>query len=185
MILQPSSAPTPGEEARYTAIYSILVSAILLSGGSLPEAKMERFLRRLQIDDVTPVAEYEKNEKLMKRMEKDGYLVRIKESSGTGEDDIFWVVGPRGKIEVGERGVKGLTRLVWGELEREEEDELDRKIERSLGIAERPERTVRTQQTNGEGASRTTARRRPRAARQEEEEEGEEDEADDDEDEDE
>lgn len=141
-------APTSDEEARYTGIYTILVSLITLSGGTLPDAKMERYLKRLNIDDKTPIAEYERNDKLVKRLEKDGYTFRIKESTGTGEDDIYWVVGPRGKVEVGDDGVRGLAEAVYGDLPEKEAEELRDKIRRSLGISDRPnaERKDKTKQ---------------------------------------
>lgn len=117
----------------------MLVSLISLSGGSLPDAKMERYLRRLQMEDNTPIPDYQKTEKLMKRLEKDGYILRIRENTGTGEDDIYWVVGPRGKVEIGDNGVRGLTKTVFGSATDEEDEELERKIARSLGLNERPE----------------------------------------------
>lgn len=89
------------------------------------------------MEDTTPVSEYDKTEKLMKRLERDGYIVRIRESTGTGEDDIYWTVGPRGKIEVGDDGVRGLVKAVHGDLDEDEDQELERRLERSLGIAER------------------------------------------------
>ncbi|EME88116.1 uncharacterized protein MYCFIDRAFT_100179, partial [Pseudocercospora fijiensis CIRAD86] len=136
IILHPSFAPTPKDEAQYTGIYTVLVSAIMMAGGQLNNDKMERYLQRLKIDDQTPVVDYEKNERLMKRMEKDGYIARVKESSGTGEDDIYWVVGSRGKIEVGQDGVRGITTTVYAPKTDAEEEELERKVNRSLGITQ-------------------------------------------------
>lgn len=63
-------------------------------------------------------------------MERDGYVGKVREATGTGEEDIFWVVGPRGKVEVGEAGVRGLVGAVHADEEREE---LMRRVERSLG----------------------------------------------------
>lgn len=142
-ILPPPRAPTSDEESRYTAIYTILVSLISLSGGALSAAKMERYLRRLEIEDNTPVAAQqatgqEKTEKLLKRMEREGYLIRVKESTGQGDDDVYWTVGPRGKVEIGEDGVRGLTKAVYGDLDEGADEELDRKIARSLGLGDAP-----------------------------------------------
>ena len=117
------------------AIYTTLVSLVALSGNQLPETKMERYLRRLGIEDKTPVPGYSKTELLLKRMVADGYLVKVRESTGAGgEDDVYWTVGPRGKVEVGENGVKGLTRAVYGETT--DEGELERRMDRSLGVGE-------------------------------------------------
>lgn len=183
-ILSPPAAPTSAVDAEYTAIYTTLVSLILLSGDRLPDTKMDRFLRKLGIDDRTTVPGYEKNEQLMKRLEKDGYLYKLKESTGTGEDDTFYVVGPRGRVEIGNNGVRGLVRAVMppGDDEEEEAD-LDNKVLRSLGISDRPAAGGSGTQQN-RGAAQTRGRRRKSAARDEEEQdEGaeEQDEEDDDE----
>lgn len=136
-ILPPVAAPTSAEEGKYTSIYTLLVSLILLSGGQLPDAKMDRYLRRLGLEDATPVDGFEKTEKLMKRMEKDGYVLKVKENAGNGEEDVYWVVGPRAKVEVGEKGVEGLVKSVYGfGVEAEGDEELERRIKRSLGIGE-------------------------------------------------
>lgn len=167
--IQPSSAPTPATEAQYTAIYTTLVALILFSGGQLPDAKMERYLRKLHLDDQTPLPEQKKNEQLMKRLEKDGYIYRIKEATGTGEDDVYWVVGPRGRVEVGDEGARGLALAVYDDEVQtdEQEAELEQKIQRSLGIAENElSAAVNKQKGNGE-----PKRRRRRQEAEEEEEE--------------
>lgn len=133
---------------------------------------MERYLRRLGIEDNAPMGApgggQEKTEKLLKRIEKDGYIVKIKEASGTGEDDVYWTVGPRGKVEVGEGGVEGLVKAVYGEMNGEEEEELERRIARSLGWGE--ERPPATQN----GVEKTKGRRRKDEEEQVEQEEEEE-----------
>lgn len=134
----PPAAPTAKDDSEYTATYTLLVSLIRLSGGSLPEAKMERYLRRLGMEDNTPIASYTKTELLLKRMEKDGYLVKVKENATGQDEDISWSVGPRGKVEVGNRGVRGLVGQVYGDLDAEEAKELKRRAVRSLGEGERP-----------------------------------------------
>ena len=112
-ILDPPAVPTPAEESKYVAIYTLLISLIALVGGNLPDAKMERYLRRLQIEDNAPVDGFEKTEKLVKRLERDGYVFKVKETTGAGDDDVYWCVGPRGKVEVGDDGTRGLVRSVY------------------------------------------------------------------------
>lgn len=136
-ILPPPKAPTSEDEGMYTGIYTVLVSLISLSGGALPEAKMDRYLRRLGMEDQTPVTGYGKTELLLKRLEREGYLVKIKETATAGEEDVSWVIGPRGKVEVGDDGVRGLVGAVHGELGEEEEAELQRRVVRSLVVVER------------------------------------------------
>lgn len=124
---------------------------------------MERYLTRLNLQDNTPLDGFEKTERLLKRVEKDGYVVKVKESAG-GEETVDWVVGPRGKVEVGEDGVGGLARAVYGDMDEEDEEELDRKIARSLGVGERKPEAPR----EGEKKKRGRKRKSHEAEEQEE-----------------
>ena len=85
-ILPPAAIPTSDDEALYTGIYTVVVALISLSGGTLNDSKMERYLKRVHLDDATPVEGYEKPALLLKRMERDGYIVRIKETGPSGEE---------------------------------------------------------------------------------------------------
>ncbi|KKA25464.1 hypothetical protein T310_0488 [Rasamsonia emersonii CBS 393.64] len=145
-ILPPTKAPSSFSDSTYTAIYTFLISVITLSGGSIAEQKLERYLKRTNIDMYTPI---DRTDRLIQRLCKDGYLVRNRETDG-GEEVIEYMVGPRGKIEVGESGVAGLVREVYGRpdptttgearngtQENEEEDEFERRLERSLAASRR------------------------------------------------
>jgi melanoma-associated antigen len=146
----------------------------MLSGGQLPDAKFERILRRTGLEDDTPIQGYEKTEKLVKRLEKEGYILKVKEGASNGEEDVFWVLGPRAKIEVGEKGVEGLVKSVYDPQDDEEDEELRRKVARSLGIADG--------QNRKDSAPKKKGRRRKEDAREDgdEEEEEEDDESEDD-----
>ncbi|KAI4138400.1 MAG: hypothetical protein L6R39_006810 [Caloplaca ligustica] len=74
----------------------------------------------------------EKTELVLKKMEKQGYIIRVRERDGGGEETVEFIVGPRGKAEVGEKGVAGLVRKVWGKMGTERE-ELEKRLVRSLG----------------------------------------------------
>lgn len=74
----------------------------------------------------------EKTEKVLKRMEKEGYVNKVRERDGGGEETVDYILGSRGKVEVGERGVAGLVRKVYDKKDAEAE-ELDRRLVRSLG----------------------------------------------------
>ena len=160
-VLPPAAAPTQAVEGTYTALYSLLVALIMLGGGQVAQAKMERYLRRLGLEDRTPVPGSEKTEKLLKRLEREGYIREIREKATQGEEDVSFIVGPRGKVEVGERGVEGLVKAVYGHLEGEDGEELERRIARSLGLGEKA-RVVQ----NGEARRK---RGRPRRDTEEEE----------------
>ncbi|KAI7489613.1 major facilitator superfamily transporter [Hortaea werneckii] len=177
-IVQPSAIPTSDQEATYTGICTLLTSIVSLHGGSLPDAKFERYLRRLLLEDNTPVAAQPKTDELMKRIIRDGYVLKISDDIGTGDREIYWVVGPRGKVEIGDDGVRGLVKSVYGEVEEDVEEDLERKINKSLGVAEREAaKRQAAQQQNGEKKKRG----RNRAETEQDREEDGSDDSDDDE----
>lgn len=157
-ILPPAAIPTDSEEGMYTGIYTVVVALISLSGGTLNDSKMERYLKRVHLDDATPVEGYEKPALLLKRMERDGYIVRIKETGPSGEEDISWILGSRAKVEIGDEGVRGLTKAVYNNPEGAEEEELEKRIARSLGVGDRP--SDRPRQAEGGAEPRKRGRRR-------------------------
>lgn len=142
---------------------------ILLNGGSLPEQKLERYLKRTNADTYTPV---DRTDRFLQRLCKEGYLIRNREMEG-GEEIIEYMVGPRGKVEVGVRGVAGLVREVYGHqgivegndstpAERAQMEEFESRLARSLGIR-RPEARVADDQDgsgDGEGSEAGRGRRR-------------------------
>lgn len=158
-ILPPSAVPTEGEEGKYTGIYSVIIALISLHGGTLNDSKFERYLKRVHLGDNTPVEGYEKPATLIKRMEKDGYIVRIRETGPGGEEDISWTLGSRAKVEIGDAGVRGLTKAVYGDPEDAEGEELERKITRSLGVGERPSDRKKQAEAGAERKKRGRPRR--------------------------
>ncbi|KAF2198285.1 MAGE-domain-containing protein [Delitschia confertaspora ATCC 74209] len=167
-IIAPPRIPTSEVESAYVGLYTMIISLIALSGGTLPEAKLERFLKRVNADQSTPV---DKTDKLLARMTKEGYIVKVKDqSSSTAEELIDYMVGPRGKVEVGDEGVAGLVRAVYG---KGTVPDLEKRIERSLGISERRVLSTQTQPTvvNGDGAPANRAPGRPRRQQNEAESE--------------
>lgn len=132
----------------------MVIALILLSPTqAIPEAKLDRYLRRMNADVYMMEGTGGKKEDVLKRMEREGYLERRREVVG-GEEGVDYVVGGRGKLEVGIEGVKGLVKSVYGfgstvrdeedeedeaEAERrtEKEQDLERKLARSLGLNER------------------------------------------------
>ena len=146
-------------------LYTFIIATIYLAGGMLPEAKLERYLRRTNADQSTPV---DKTDKLIQRLIKDGYIVRSKENSG-GEELVNYMVGPRGKVEVGEEGVAGLVRTVYGQ---KADEDLDKKLERSLGLGQRRVPADIVAATSN-GATIQSQGRKSRRARTEEEAEAE------------
>lgn len=150
-ILSPPKVPTAETESTYIGLYSFIISVISLSGGSLNESKLERYLRRANADEYTPL---DKTEKLLARMIKDGYLYKVKDTAG-GEEVVEYMVGPRGKVEVGYDGVAGMVKTVYGDGAPED---LDRRIVRSMGVEEEQRRVKnskkRQREAEGEDGER-------------------------------
>ncbi|PGH20392.1 hypothetical protein AJ80_03537 [Polytolypa hystricis UAMH7299] len=148
-ILPPPKAPSSTTESQYVALYTFIISIIMLCGGSVLEEKLDRYLRRMNAENYTPL---DRTDRLLTRMCKEGYIVRNRDVDG-GEEVIEYMVGPRGKVEVGIAGVSGLVTEVFGfgsengnnrqNGNREEADEdspfreFEEKLNRSLGIRER------------------------------------------------
>ncbi|KAJ6056028.1 hypothetical protein N7444_005126 [Penicillium canescens] len=138
-ILHPPKAPSTWTESTYTGLYSFIIAVITLNGGTLAEQKLDRYLARMNADVGTPI---DRTEKLLQRLCKEGYLIRTREMDG-GEEVIEYIVGPRGKVEVGSGSVAGLVRAVYGkegggdgdegEIERMEREDFEGRLGRTLG----------------------------------------------------
>ncbi|CAF9930605.1 MAG: hypothetical protein HETSPECPRED_007667 [Heterodermia speciosa] len=130
-ILTPSRIPTAVDEAAYTGLYTFIVGIISFSqGGMMAEGKLESALARVNADNY--FLNGERTENILKRMERQGYIIKIRERDGGGEETVDYMVGPRGKAEIGERGVAAMARRVYAKKDAER-DELERKLVRSLG----------------------------------------------------
>ncbi|ETN46889.1 uncharacterized protein HMPREF1541_01078 [Cyphellophora europaea CBS 101466] len=134
----PNRAPSQEAEAGYVAFYSFVVALVYLNDGEVAEQKLERYLRRVNAEMQTPFGTLEK---VKARMVREGYLERKKEQAG-GEEVVSFTVGPRGKMEVGRKGVEGLVRSVYGlgaagdngDGPKIEDAELAKRLQRSLGV---------------------------------------------------
>ncbi|KAL5048017.1 hypothetical protein BDW71DRAFT_196418 [Aspergillus fruticulosus] len=153
-ILRPTRGPA---ESSYTGIYTFIIAVILLNGGTLQEQKLDRYLTRMNAEQFTPV---DRTDRLLQRLCKEGYLVRNREMDG-GDEIIEYMVGPRGKVEVGARGVAGLVREVYGRqalveddditpAEREKIEEFEFRLANSLGVRKPNGGTTESEQ-NGDG----------------------------------
>lgn len=118
-------------EAAYVGLYTMVIALITIAGGQLPENKLDRALRRMNAEQTTPV---DTKDKTLALMIKDGYIVRVKDSTN-GDETIDYIVGPRGKVEVGREGFANLIRTIYGDDPDENPEELEKKIKRTLDIA--------------------------------------------------
>lgn len=117
-------------EDSYVGLYTMAIALITISGGMIPEGKLDRALHRMNADVSTPIGN---KDKTIATMVKDGYIVKVKDAAG-GEETVDYIVGPRGKVEVGREGVAQLVRNIYGESE--DPDELEKRIQRTLDMAE-------------------------------------------------
>ncbi|KAF2274942.1 MAGE-domain-containing protein [Westerdykella ornata] len=127
-IIPPPRIPNSELESAYVGLYTMVIALISLSGGTLSEGKLDRFLKRMNAHHNTPV---DSTEEILKRMVKEGYIVRVKDTSG--DEVVDYYVGPRGKVEVGEDAVANMVRTVYSGSSIED---LEQRISRSLGFAE-------------------------------------------------
>ncbi|MCJ1377932.1 Altered inheritance of mitochondria protein 18 mitochondrial [Xylographa soralifera] len=131
-ILPPPKVPSSAPEAGYVGLYTFVVSVIYLSeGGRCSETKLERALRRVNAGEFVGG---EKTDRVLKRMEREGYVVKVREREAGGEESVEWVVGPRGRVEVGEMGVAGLVRGVYAGDRNGDVEGLEKRLEKSLGV---------------------------------------------------
>lgn len=134
-ILAPSKTPSADDEATYAAFYTMVVSMIWLNSGELSEQKLRRYLTRLNADQNVSM---DKTEVILKKMERQGYVVKKVDRPPIGQDGdqtITWHVGPRAKEEIGLDGVMGMVREVYGGSN----PDLEKKLRASLKIKERVE----------------------------------------------
>ncbi|KAF5873321.1 putative mage family protein [Botrytis fragariae] len=170
-IIQPSKVISQWDEATYIGFYTMVVSVIMLSPDStMTDSKLMSVLRKLNAETNLPL---DKTTLILKKMMQQNYITRTIERND-GEELIEWRVGPRGRMEIGSKGVQGLVKEVYGEHAPED---LDKRLERSLGLGKRKA----THGENGEGtevperneassSKRGSARGRPRRGAAEEEE---------------
>jgi melanoma-associated antigen len=159
-IMTPPLAPTARVEEAYTGLYTMVIALIRLSNNSLQEAKLMRFLKRMNADQNTPL---DTTERVLARMVKDGYIVKVKDNSG-GDERVDYVVGPRGKLEVTERAVENIVKTVY--TVGPEVDDLQRRLDRSLGLADAGEGSAVQNHVQQQEAPQEPRRRgRPRRTR--------------------
>ncbi|PWW71662.1 MAGE-domain-containing protein [Tuber magnatum] len=98
------------KEQAYVGLTTMIVSLIYLNGRSIAETKLDRYLRRMNADRGTAAGE---TEKVLQSMIRHGYISKQKDDNAN--DGTFdYVLGPRGKIEIGTDGVLSMIKTVYG-----------------------------------------------------------------------
>ncbi|KAH6710647.1 MAGE family-domain-containing protein [Leptodontidium sp. MPI-SDFR-AT-0119] len=166
-IMPPSTIGSEHNEASYIGICTAIVSIIALSpNDTVPDHKLHQYLERLSMEKHTGLGT---TEVLLARMIKDQYIYKTTEKTADDET-IDWRVGPRGKVEIGNKGIQGLVNEVYGDSA---PDDLDKRLHRSLGIEavkvngngenDEDEEEQEEVTMNGDpGPSRTSSRRQNR-----------------------
>ncbi|ESZ90697.1 hypothetical protein SBOR_8923 [Sclerotinia borealis F-4128] len=170
-IIQPSKVVSQWDEATYIGFYTTVVSVIMLSpDATMTDSKLMSVLRKLNADSNMPM---DKTTLIFKKMMQQNYIIRTVEKND-GDEVIEWRVGPRGKMEIGTKGVQGLVKEVYGENAPED---LDKRLDRSLGLGKRKAAHleggggVEAPEQNGGSSSRRVSRRgRPRREADDEDE---------------
>jgi hypothetical protein len=127
--MPPSIIGNVEDEATYIGICSVIVTIIALSSnGTMGDAKLKQHLTKMNLEQNA--AGLGKTEDLLKKMCTQGYINKVMEKS-TDEETIDWKVGQRGKVEIASKGIRGLVLEVYGENAPED---LDKRLQRSLGM---------------------------------------------------
>ncbi|QSZ34642.1 hypothetical protein DSL72_007496 [Monilinia vaccinii-corymbosi] len=130
-IIPPSKVVSQRDEATYIGFYTTVVSVIMLSPDStMTDSKLMSVLRKLNAETNMPM---DKTSPILKRMIQQNYITRTVEKND-GDEVIEWRVGPRGKMEIGTKGAQGLVKEVYGA---EAPEDLDKRLDRSLGTRKR------------------------------------------------
>lgn len=170
-IIAPSLIGSEEDEATYIGICTVLVSYIAMSPGEVvPEPRLIRALRRLNIEGNTPLG---KTDAILKKMGAQGYIWKVTDRQGD-EETIDYRLGPRGRTEIGKMGVRGFVKEIYGD---NAPDDLDKKLNRSLNMdiasieqVSRAAEEEEPEEHNG-GHSRRVSGRRGRAAANDEDDE--------------
>jgi hypothetical protein len=126
--MPPSIIGSADEEAAYMGLCSVIVSLIALSpGGQIPDHKLVSHLKRFNSNQNTGL---DTTAATLKKMVNQGYIFKVVDKSAD-EETIDWIVGPRGKVEIGNKGIQGLVREVYGDSA---PDDLEKRMQRSLGM---------------------------------------------------
>jgi hypothetical protein len=143
----------------------MIVTLISLSpGGSVPDHKLMHLLKQLNADENTPL---DKTSAILSTMIKQGYIVRTVDKSGGDEDTTDWRVGPRGKVEISNKGIQGFVQEIYGD---DAPEDLEARLQRSLRMelkkksngqaeAEVEEESEEEQDRNGDPGPSTLSRR--------------------------
>ncbi|KAF3937084.1 hypothetical protein ABW19_dt0207197 [Dactylella cylindrospora] len=131
-------APVLPDDRTVLGIGMIIVAIVYLSSRSLSENTLRRHLRKFGIEDRIPVEgnrETGSMENIMGKLIREGYLVKLKDEVVLGQEQTFtYVIGPRGKLEMGREGVHNIVAKIYEGVDGEVDEGLERRINRAIGM---------------------------------------------------
>ncbi|RPA85700.1 MAGE-domain-containing protein [Ascobolus immersus RN42] len=170
------------KEHAYMTFVTMVVVLIYLNGRMLQEAQLDSAMEtffNMRPESTHPVLG--KTSRLYEVMEKQGYIMKVKDSS-SGQTNIEYYVGPRAKLEIGEEGA---VQFIAQMFPNQEFDDVKAAFKRSVGtdinnldneVPDDDEPTGRSQR--GGGRSSTQKRGKKRSRREQEEDDDDEEESD-------
>lgn len=178
-------------EAAYMGFVTTIVTAMYLNGRVLSESKLDKHLERLRADMGLILNAHDKKPmsmvKILEKMEKQGYIQKVKDTTG-GDVSIEYHIGPRAKVEIGEKGVIEMVKTTLEANGKPIPEDLEARVRKSMGADESAAAAATQAATQGteraergrrnEPAPRGTqgrSRRQDASEEEEEDEEGEED----------
>jgi hypothetical protein len=113
------------KENYYVGMCTTVVTLVYLHSGRLGDNRLDTVLFRKMGISSTEATE------LLTRMDKEGFIKKIVDTS-TGQESIDYIVGPRGKVQIGEEGVANFVKGVWGE---DDAEDLDKQLKKTLDLS--------------------------------------------------
>ncbi|EWC43445.1 hypothetical protein DRE_07586 [Drechslerella stenobrocha 248] len=149
-------APQLPDDQAVLGLASALVTMVYLSGRSIGENLLRRHLRKFGVEErilVEGNRESGRIDNILAKLVREGYLVKLKDDVVVGQEQTFtYVVGPRGKLEVGREGVLSYVSRVYSGVDGDAVDDgLERKVNRAIGKDEAGERQAGEQEGGGGG----------------------------------
>ncbi|EPS44275.1 hypothetical protein H072_1736 [Dactylellina haptotyla CBS 200.50] len=130
-------APLLPDDQTILGIGSTIVAMVYLSNRAISEETLKRHLRKFNVEDRIPVEgnrENGKMENIMAKLIREGYLVKLKDEVIPGQEQTYtYVVGPRGKLELGRQGVTEFVRRVYEGCDGEVDEGFERRVNRAIG----------------------------------------------------
>lgn len=115
------------KEGVFSGIIMIVLSLIIMNGGTISDELLIKYLSQLQMDNNTPIGNIDK---ALKEMVKKGYLEKIKDdiTSMNEEKGYTYFLGPRGKTEIDPEGLTTFIQKIQNDTAPQNLKEIVKKL---------------------------------------------------------